>query len=186
MDERTLSVGLVGDLSKEVEVKAMTEPKASRPNMPGYGILDADKGKGLLPWSWATERLSEARNYWVATTRSDGNPHAMPVWGVWLDDAFYFSTGNQSRKARNLAANSKCVICCELGEDQIVLEGEARLMENAELRLQFARTYQAKYNWDTEGFDEPFYAVRPTTVFGFSTAPGEFVATATRWVFDRE
>lgn len=109
----------------------------------------------------------------------------MPVWGVWLDDAFYFSTGTQSRKARNLVVNSKCVICCELGEDQVVLEGEARLMEDAELRLQFARAYQAKYNWDTEGFDEPFYAVRPAAVFGFSTAPGDFVATATRWSFVR-
>ena len=57
----------------------MTQPKASRPHMPGYGILDANSGKGLLPWSWATERLAKARNYWVATTRPDGNPHAMPV-----------------------------------------------------------------------------------------------------------
>ena len=36
----------------------MTEPTASRPHMPGYGILDADRGKGLLPWSWAKERLT--------------------------------------------------------------------------------------------------------------------------------
>lgn len=163
----------------------MTEPKASRPHMPGYGIADANSGKGLLPWSWATERLFNARTFWLATTRSDGRPHVMPVWGVWLDDAFYFSTGNQSRKGRNLAEKPHCSICCEIGEDQIVLEGEARLMEDAALRLQFARAYQAKYNWDTEGFDEPFYAVRPTTMFGFSTAPGDFVATATRWMFDR-
>lgn len=49
----------------------MTEPKAGRPHMPGYGILDADKGRGLLPWSWATERLAKAHTYWVATTRVD-------------------------------------------------------------------------------------------------------------------
>jgi len=162
----------------------MSEPKASRPHMPGYGILDADKGKGLLPWSWATERLNKARNYWVATTRPDGNPHAMPVWGVWIDDAFYFSTGDQSRKARNLVANPKCVIGCEVGDDQVVLEGEARLMTNSELRRRFGDAYQTKYNWDMEGFSEPFYRVKPATVFGFSTAPGEFVATATRWEFD--
>src|SRR5207253_8293175 len=100
----------------------MPEPRASRPHMPGYGILLADKGKGLLPWSWATERLSNARTYWVSTARPDGNPHSMPVWGVWLDEAFYFSTGNQSRKARNLEENPNCVIGCELREDQIVLE----------------------------------------------------------------
>jgi hypothetical protein len=31
----------------------MAEPAASRPFMPGYGIQAADKGSGLLPWSWA-------------------------------------------------------------------------------------------------------------------------------------
>src|ERR1700720_4522180 len=117
MDERTISVGLAGDLSEKVEGRTMSEPKASRPHMPGYGILDADKGKGLLPWTWAVERLSKARNYWVATTRPDGNPHAMPVWGVWIDDAFHFSTGTQSRKARNLVHNPNCVVGCELGPD---------------------------------------------------------------------
>jgi len=35
----------------------------------------------------------------------------VPVWGVWLDDAFYFSSGAKSRKARNLAANPNCVVC---------------------------------------------------------------------------
>lgn len=162
----------------------MTQPIASRPHMPGYGILDADSSSGLLPWTWATERLTNARNYWMATSRTDGNPHVMPVWGVWLDDAFYFSTGTQSRKARNLAENPRCAIGCELGEDQIVLEGIAELMTDSVLRDRFAKAYSQKYEWDMEGFNEPFYAVHPTSVFGFSTAPGAFVESATRWVFD--
>jgi hypothetical protein len=33
--------------------------------MPGYGIAGADEGSGLLDWSWAAQRLTEARNYWV-------------------------------------------------------------------------------------------------------------------------
>ena len=162
----------------------MRQPKVGRPYMPGHGILDADSGKGLMPWTWATERLTNARNYWLATTRPDGNPHLMPVWGIWLDDAFYFSTGTQSRKARNLAENPRCAIGCELGDDQIVLEGVAELTTDSVLRDRFAKAYGQKYEWDMEGFDEPFYAVRPIAVFGFSTAPGEFVESATRWVFD--
>ena len=35
----------------------MGEPHASRPYMPGYGLLGPDEGTGLLPWSWAEERL---------------------------------------------------------------------------------------------------------------------------------
>jgi general stress protein 26 len=163
----------------------MTEPKAGRPHMPGYGILDANSGNGLLPWSWAMERLAKARNYWVATTRPEGNPHVMPVWGVWLDDAFYFSTGAQSRKARNLVENPRCVIGCELGDDQIVLEGITELIADPVLRERFSKTYGQKYEWDMEGFDEPFYAVHPTSVFGLSTAPGAFAGSSTRWVFDQ-
>jgi nitroimidazol reductase NimA-like FMN-containing flavoprotein (pyridoxamine 5'-phosphate oxidase superfamily) len=152
--------------------------------MPGYGILDADKGKGLLPWRWAMERLEKARTYWLATTQSDGAPHVMPVWGVWLDNMFCFSTGNQSRKARNLAANPRCVIACELDEDQIMVEGVAEVTVGSELNRRFAQKYSPKYGWDMEGFNEPVYAVRPNVVFGFTSASNEFTSTATRWTFD--
>ena len=161
----------------------MTHPIASRPHMPGYGILAADEGKGLLPWDWATDRLTRAHTYWVATSSEDGSPHVMPVWGVWLDGVFCFSTGEQSRKARNLAENPKCVIACELGQDQIMIEGVAELIIGSELNRRFADEYGPKYDWNMEGFDEPVYVVRPTTVFGFTTADGAFTSTATRWRF---
>ena len=73
-------------------MSASVEPRASRPDMPGYGILAAEAGRGLLPWSWAAERLAKARTYWLATTRPDGRPHAMPVWGVWLAGRDYSPT----------------------------------------------------------------------------------------------
>src|SRR5260370_41551843 len=88
----------------------MAEPIASRPYMPGYGTLDAHQGTGLLPWSWARERLVRSHDYWVATVRPDGHPHMMPVWGVWMDDALWFSSSRGPRKTRNLAANAHCTI----------------------------------------------------------------------------
>ena len=57
--------------------------------MPGYGVPKSSKG--LLPWKWAQDRLVKSRQYWIATTRPDGSPHVMPVWGLWLDSVFYFS-----------------------------------------------------------------------------------------------
>ena len=152
--------------------------------MPGYGIAEATEGGGLFPWSWATDHLTNARTYWIATARSNGQPHVMPVWGVWIDDAFYFSTGNQSRKARNLVENPRCTISCEVGADQIIVEGKARLVDDSELRRRFSDAYQAKYNFDMKGFSEPFYAVQPSAVFGFTTTEGQFTKTATRWMFD--
>src|SRR5215813_2271687 len=91
--------------------------KISRPNMPDYGILPPDEGAGLLPWEWAAEPLSVSHNYLLATTRPDGRPHVMPVWGLWLDGAFYFSAGRQSRKARNLIANPNCVVSTERADE---------------------------------------------------------------------
>jgi hypothetical protein len=102
------------------------EPVASRPSMPGYGILPADAGGGLLPWDWAVERLQRAHNYWVATTRPDGAPHLAAVWGVWFDGAVCFSTGGRSRKARNLAAEPRCVVTPESAGESVVLEGHRR------------------------------------------------------------
>jgi hypothetical protein len=49
---------------------------ADRPQLPpGYGISTGEPG--MLPWSWAQERLVAARNYWVCTTRSGDRPHAV-------------------------------------------------------------------------------------------------------------
>ena len=99
----------------------MTEPKASRPFMPGYGISEGEEG--LLPWSWAVDRLENSHNYWIATTRADGRPHVMPVWGVWLDGRYIFSTARTSRKASNLADNASCVVCTEGATEAVIVEG---------------------------------------------------------------
>ncbi|MEI6136703.1 MAG: pyridoxamine 5'-phosphate oxidase family protein [Chloroflexota bacterium] len=50
----------------------------------------------------ALARLRTAMNYWIATTRPDGRPHAAPVWGVWLDDG----SGSGPRDRRS--ATSRC------------------------------------------------------------------------------
>src|SRR5712692_1387743 len=101
-------------------------PKASRPMMPGsYGMAEATGGSGLLPWGPAEARLGAAHNYWLSTTRPDGRPHAMPVWGVWRDGVLYVGTDRGSRKARNLAANPACVVHLESGDDVVILEGVA-------------------------------------------------------------
>ncbi|HEU5238274.1 MAG TPA: pyridoxamine 5'-phosphate oxidase family protein [Pyrinomonadaceae bacterium] len=170
----------------------MSKPKASRPHMPGYGIAEANGGKGLLSWAWAKQRLEEGRTYFIATADSTGKPHLMPVWGVWFNDTFFFSTGNRSRKARNLAHNAYCSIATEIDfkkrprkknqiKDSLILQGMAELTDDLRTRKKFSTTYQDKYGWDMEGFSEPIYRVRPKVVFGLTN---EFTLTATRWIFD--
>ena len=160
-----------------------TGPQASRPHMPGYGILDAESGAGLLPWSWAAERLTKARNYWISTTRPDGRPHSMPIWGVWVDEKFYFSTGRNSRKARNLETNPNCVICPERGDEAVVLEGVAAVVTDAALIKQVINAFNVKYRWNMKGSEGPLYVVCPRVAFAFDINGGQFIGSATRWIF---
>ncbi len=160
--------------------QSVTEPKASRPNMPSYGLADA--ASGLLPWSWATERLTNSHNYYLATTRTDAHPHVMPIWGVWMDNAFYFSTGQKSRKARNLQSNPHCVLCTEKLEESLIVEGIAEEVPVASIPASVAEAYQTKYAWKLDPEMGPIYKIRPTIVFGFDES--DFTGSSTRWTFN--
>ena len=155
------------------------EPKATRPHMPGYGI--AKKKAGMFPWKWAVDRLTKSKQYWIATTRPDGAPHVMIVWGLWLDGAFWFSTGRKSRKGRNLAANPRCVICTDDSEQAVILEGEVELVEDADTLKKVFAAYKKKYKFDPSGMGEPMFRVRSQVAFGLLEK--KFTQTATRWLF---
>jgi nitroimidazol reductase NimA-like FMN-containing flavoprotein (pyridoxamine 5'-phosphate oxidase superfamily) len=158
------------------------EPRASRPNMPGYGIVSAAEGRGLLPWPWARDRLVRCHNYHLATASPAGRPHSMPVWGVWIDDSFCFSTGAASRKAKNLAANPACVISTENGNEPVVVEGTATIVNDADYLERAGAAYEAKYKWKLDPSLGPIFVVRPRVAYGMIEL--EMPNTATRWVFD--
>src|ERR1700726_166832 len=148
----------------------MAEPIGSRPYMPGYGTLDADQGTGLLPWSWARERLERSHDYWVATTRPDGRPHVMPVWGVFVDDEFWFSSSRKSRKARNLAANPACAITADNAYEPVVIDGTAEVVFDSAGIGGFVTAINAKYETDYSiDFFNPAenscFRVRPSWAF---------------------
>ena len=163
--------------------KKQSRPKASRPQMPGYGL---PKGtKGLLPWTWAEQRLQKSHNYWITTVKPDGSPHTMVVWGLWQHGRFLFSTGCKSRKARNLEKNQNCVVCTELANEAVIVEGIAEIADVA-ARRKLLPAYERKYKFDMGGMKEdilsmkePVFAVRPSVVFGL--AEKDFIGKATRW-----
>lgn len=155
---------------------------SGRPDMiSGYGIATVSEGQ--LEWSWASERLRSSRNYWVCTTRADGRPHAMPVWGLWLDDAVWFSTDPQSFKARNLAARPDIVIHLESGDEMVVVEGRADYVAAPGLPDGFVPAYQDKYGpeLDTSNPDFGFYRVAPHKVLAWREI--DFPTSATRFTF---
>jgi general stress protein 26 len=161
------------------------KPKSSRPHMPGYGMPEGKKG--LLPWSWAEQRLKKSHNYWITTVKPDGSPHTMVVWGLWQDGRFLFSTGSKSRKARNLAENSSCVVCTENAAEAVIVDGVAEIAGVA-ARRKMLPVYERKYKFDMGkmkedilSMKEPVFAVRPRVVFGLWEK--HFVGKSTRWTF---
>src|SRR5450631_442281 len=159
---------------------AKSQPKADRPFAPGYGIVGTEEGKGLLPWNWVARKMNGCRTFWLATIHaSDPRPHVMPIWGVWLDDAFFFSTGGKSRKGQNLAANPACTITNDDGEEAVIVEGLAMQVEDAAALERVAAAYVKKYKMDPRGMGEPIFHVKPSRVFGF--VEKTFPKSATRW-----
>jgi PPOX class probable F420-dependent enzyme len=154
--------------------------------MPGYGTLDAEQGTGLLPWSWARERLERSHDYWVATTRPDGRPHVMPVWGVFVDGEFWFSSSRKSRKARNLAANPACAITTDNAYEPVVIDGTAEVVFDSAGIGGFVTAINAKYKTDYSiDFFNPAenacFRVRPS--WAFALLESDFTGSPTRWVF---
>lgn len=141
----------------------------------------------LLPWSWAEQRLVAARNYWIGTTRPDGRPHCRPVWGVWLPDGFWFSTGSLAR--HNLVANPQITVHLENGNAVVIIEAAAAAVRGAENLRAFLAAYNTKYAWDlfptddgvadSAGAEGPVYRVRPGLVFGWD----DEMRAPTRWSF---
>jgi len=148
-----------------------------------YGVPTDGSGAERLPWSWAVERLAAARNYWVCTTRADGRPHTAPVWGLWLDDALWFSTARASQKGRNLAREPSLVAHLESGDETVILEGEAEDVRDPAALGRFADAYAEKYDFrpDPTAPASAVYRLRPRVAQTWRER--DYPQTATRWVF---
>lgn len=157
-----------------------------RPWMPeDYGV-DPKNLSGLIPWERVRTQMAAARNYWISSTRPDGRSHAMPVWGVWLDERFYFGTSRGSRKARNLAANPQVVVHLESGDEAVIFEGSVEEVTDPSLLARIAAASAAKYEgYDPDPAPNPaniFYVLKPRLAMAWLER--EFLTSPTRWRFD--
>jgi general stress protein 26 len=164
----------------------VSEPIAARPYMPGYGTLPATEGRGLLPWSWAEQRLTSSHDYWLATMTQLGAPHLMPVWAVWEHGTLWFSSSNGSRKARNLALEPRCSLSTDNPLEPVVVHGRAlRITDRNSLEAMLAAE-NAKYG-TSYGFElvdpaaNSVFALRPEWVFALDSA--DFAGSPTRFSF---
>lgn len=132
---------------------------------------------------------------WLATTNPDGTPHVMPLGTIWMDDAYYFTSGPETRKTKNLADSPRCVITMATEPFDLVAEGEATRVTDTE-ELQRAADIFATGGWEPTVRDgafvaefsapsagpPPWYLFRlvPTRAYAMGTAEPW---GATRWDF---
>ena len=148
-------------------------------------------------WSRGRAEVASAEVYWLSTVRPDGRPHVTPLLGIWLEGAFYFCTGPDERKAKNLLANRHCVVttgCNTLDGLDLVLEGTAEVTSDPTELGRVADTYESKYGahfaspdgtWSGLGdairqAEALVYRVVPETAFGFGKGKP---FSQTRWRF---
>jgi hypothetical protein len=152
----------------------------------------------LTPWAEIRDSLAEAGTTWLATVQPDGLPHVVPVGALWVDGAYYVTTGQGTVKGQNLAHNPHCVIALSARGFDLVFEGEATEVRDVEKLERIARAY-ADHGWPAyvhDGvLDAPFHAsttgpppydvyeVVPSKVFAFGTGE-ENVNGSTRYRFE--
>jgi Pyridoxamine 5'-phosphate oxidase len=158
-------------------------------------------GHEPLEWDRVREALTASRGamvtYFLATVRPDGRPHTAGVGAVWEDETLWVVSGPQTRKSRNLAENPACTISVSLPGIDLVLEGRADRVTDAETLERLAAVYRdggwpaqvegdaftAPYSAPSAG-PPPWYLYRFTADTAFAVA-GEEPHGATRWRFDR-
>ena len=134
---------------------------------------------------------------WLATINPDGSPHVAGVGALWVDGSFWFETGETTRKGRNLARDPRCTLSVAALEFDLVVDGEASLVEDPVAVADMAARWSAE-GWParvdetgtaiTADYSAPsagpppwrVYRITPKRAMGLSTVePGG----ATRWRF---
>ena len=163
----------------------------------------------MLEWSRIETRLDEGftqapgsggpnrHTCWLATINPDGSPHVTGVGALWHDGAFWFETGEATRKARNVARDPRCTLSLATHEFDLVVEGEARKITDKETVAKMAAIWAAG-GWPcrvdesgtalTADFSAPSAGPPPWHVYRMDIKAATALSTvepggATRWRF---
>lgn len=162
-----------------------------------------------LEWSGIASRLDQGvpqapgdggpgrHTCWLATISPDGAPHVTGVGTLWVDGAFWFETGEDTRKARNLARDPRCTLSVATAEFDLVVEGEASRVTDPSTVADRAARWSAQ-GWParvddtgralTADYSAPSAGPPPWSVYRLVLHRATAVATiapggATRWRF---
>ena len=171
--------------------------------------LDNIYGSPLLDWTRIQARLDAGltqapetggpnrHTCWLTTINRDGSPHVTGIGGLWVDGAFWFETGERTRKARNLARDPVCSLAVALAGYDLVVEGEAVRVADPSVVATMAERWRNE-GWPCEvdesgsaltaPFSAPSAGPSPWFVYRLTLQGATALATqepggATRWQF---
>lgn len=150
-------------------------------------------------WADAHRQLADAHairtTTWLSTVNADGRPHAVAVGALFVEGAWWFTSGPGTRKSRDLAANPRCSVSTATTAMDITVEGRAERITEPEVLRRMAAVYSSQ-GWPATPTDEGFtaeysapsagpppwfvYRVEPEVAFGLGTSEPH---GATRWRF---
>ena len=109
--------------------------------------------------------LRDAEMFWI-TSLHDGEPHTVPVIGIWWDGALYSCNPRSEQHYRNLQQNPVCQAltgCSKLNKGfDISVHGRVEEVPEMGGRLRFAAQMAEKYPepWRFEGIEENMWVYR--------------------------
>jgi hypothetical protein len=164
--------------------------EAKAKNLAGYGMapIDWERVRDVL-----TSEIPQGpdaggpnrHTMWLTTINSDGSPHVTPVGCAQLEGVWYFTSGPRTRKSRNLAADARCVVSVATQPFDLVLEGSAERITDADELRSVADEYN-RGGWPAQVEGDAFtaeysapsagpppwhvYKIKPAAAYAFGTA----------------
>jgi PPOX class probable F420-dependent enzyme len=163
----------------------------------------------LLDWGRIADRLDEGlpqapetggpnrHTCWLATVNRDGSPHVTGIGAMWVEGAFWFATGDRTRKARNISRDPRCTLSVASQDFDLVVEGTAAKVTDPASVAAMATRWAAE-GWparvDSSGqaltadFSAPSAGPPPWYVYRLTPRRATALGTvepggATRWTF---
>jgi pyridoxamine 5'-phosphate oxidase-like protein len=123
-------------------------------------------GDAVLPWSRPRDVLDAIDptahiTWFLGTAGTNGRPHAAGVGALWYEGELYFTSGDTTKKSRDLAANANASISVSLEGMDLVFEGMVeRVTDDSTLRA-VVKAYNDS-GWpasvEADAFTAPFSA----------------------------
>jgi hypothetical protein len=163
------------------DVNAPTSERPILPPQKEYGPARAERR--VERWEAVRRRLEQALDYWLATSRTDGRPHVVPISGAWVDEGLYFNTSPETVSARNLEADGRAIVHLEGTDVAVIVEGDVERPSVDAIPDVVPSAYTTKYGgeWEAGNPHFPWFLLRPAKVLTWRV--DDIRNTAVRWRF---